>query len=123
MRLLLDAHISGRAVGRRLQDKGHDVRALDQEPEMEGLDDEGILLLATHERRILVTRDVDDFPRILRDWAEEARSHAGTILIYGIAHNEFDPIARGVERWLTARPDQDDWIDFPAVVDRDFATR
>jgi hypothetical protein len=29
MRLLLDAHISGRAVGRALAEAGHDVRTLD----------------------------------------------------------------------------------------------
>jgi hypothetical protein len=31
MRLLLDAHISGRTVGKALTEGGHDVRALDSE--------------------------------------------------------------------------------------------
>jgi hypothetical protein len=34
--ILLDAHISGRTVGKALTERGHDVRALGSEPELEG---------------------------------------------------------------------------------------
>ena len=91
---------------------------LDQEPQLEGLDDDEVLALATQEKRILVTHNVSDFPRILRDWATAQRSHAGVILVYGIAHAEFDVIVRGIERLLTARPSADRWVDFPAILDR-----
>jgi hypothetical protein len=121
VRLLLDAHVSGPNVGRRLEQNGHDVRALDQEPALEGLDDDEVLALATREQRILVTHNVADFPRILREWAAAQRSHAGVILVYGIDHSEFALIARGIERWLNLRPDQEDWTDFPAILDRRFA--
>jgi hypothetical protein len=80
-----------------------------------------VLALATTERRILVTHNVADFPRILREWAAAQRSHASVILVYGINHSEFALIARGVERWLQLRPDQADWTDFPAILDRRFA--
>ena len=123
MRLLLDAHVSGPSVGRRLEAAGHDVRALDQEPELEALVDEHVLALATGEHRILVTHNVSDFPRILRDWAAAGQSHAGVILVYGIDHYEFDLIVRGVRRWLELRPNQDEWLDHPAVLDHDFAGR
>lgn len=123
MRLLLDAHVSGPNVGRRLGRKGHEVRALDQEPELEGLDDDEVLGLASTEQRILVTHNVADFPRILRDWAAAQRSHAGIILVYGIDHSEFTLITGGIERWLELRPDQADWSDFPAILDRRFAQR
>lgn len=43
MRLLLDAHISGRMVGKALIEGGHDVRALDSEIEFEGLPDPEVL--------------------------------------------------------------------------------
>ena len=122
MRLLLDAHVSGARVGRRLAAAGHDVRALDQEPELEGLDDDAVLALATHERRILVTHNVADFPSILREWAAAGRSHAGVLLVYGISHDEFALVVRGVERWLQLRPTHEEWLDFPAVVDRAFAS-
>ena len=123
MRLLLDAHLSGPNVGRRLERNGHDVRALDQEPDLEGLDDDDVLALATSEQRILVTHNVADFPRILREWAAAQRTHAGVILVYGIDHSEFTLIIRGIERWLELRADQADWNDFPAILDRRFAQR
>ena len=123
MRLLLDAHVSGPKVGRRLERNGHDVRALDQEPALEGLDDDEVLALATTEQRILVTHNVADFPRILREWAAAQRAHAGVILVYGIDHSEFALIARGIERWLQLRPDQADRTDIPAILDRRFARR
>jgi predicted nuclease of predicted toxin-antitoxin system len=123
VRLLLDAHVSGPNVGRRLEQNGHDVRAVDQERALEGLDDDEVLALATSEQRILVTHNVADFPRILRDWAAAQRAHAGVILVYGIDHSEFALIVRGIERWLQLRPDQEDWSDFPAILDRRFARR
>jgi predicted nuclease of predicted toxin-antitoxin system len=122
VRLLLDAHVSGPKVGRRLQETGHDVRALDQELALEALDDDEVLALATSERRILVTHNVADFPRILREWAAAQRSHAGVILVYGIDHSEFALITQGIERWLELRPVHADWTDFPAILDRRRAT-
>jgi predicted nuclease of predicted toxin-antitoxin system len=123
VRLLLDAHVSGPKVGRRLEQNGHDLRALDQEPALEGLDDDEVLAVATTEQRILVTHNVADFPRILRDWAAAQRAHAGVILVYGIDHSEFALIARGIQRWLELRADEADWTDFPAILDRRFARR
>jgi predicted nuclease of predicted toxin-antitoxin system len=123
MRLLLDAHVSGPSVGGPLRDGGHDVRALDQEPELEGLDDEDVLALATADSRILVTHNVADFPEILREWAAGGRSHAGVILVYGIEHSEFGLILRGIERWLELRSRQEEWVDFPAIIGREFASR
>ena len=123
MRLLLDAHVSGPNVGRRLEQNGHDVRALDQERALEGLDDDEVLALATSDERILITHNVADFPRILRDWADAQRSHAGVILVYGIDQSEFALIVRGIELWLQLCPDQADWGDFAAILDRRFARR
>lgn len=116
MRFLLDAHVSGPEVGTRLRSAGHDVRALDQEPALEGLDDEDVLTLAGDDQRILITHDISDFPGILRDWAAEQRSHAGVILVYGIDHSEFDLVVQGVERWLDLHPQPETWTDL-AVVD------
>jgi predicted nuclease of predicted toxin-antitoxin system len=123
MRLLLDAHVSGPNVGRRLEKNGHDVRALDQEPALEGLDDDEVLSLAAAEERILVTPNIADFPGILREWAAAQRPHAGVILVYGIDHSEFALVVRGIERWVEMRPDHAEWRDLPVVLDRRFATR
>ena len=121
MRLLLDAHVSGPRVGRRLQSSGHDVRALDQEPALDGLDDEEVLAIAAVEQRVLVTHNVFDFPAIVRDWAAAQRSHAGVIVVYGIDHREFDVIVRGIERCLELDPEPASWRDLAMVVDRESA--
>lgn len=122
MRLLLDAHVSGPRVGHRLEAAGHDARALDREPALEGLDDEQVLMLASEDQRILVTHNIRDFPGILREWMGAQRAHAGVILVYGIDHSEFELIGRGIERWLELYPQAASWIDLAAVLDRDFAS-
>lgn len=99
------------------------MRALDQEPALEGLEDDEVLRLAATEQRILVTYNVADFPRILRDWPAAQRAHAGVTLVDGIDHSKFALIARGVERRLELRPAEAGWSDFPAILDRRFARR
>jgi predicted nuclease of predicted toxin-antitoxin system len=123
VRFLLDAHVSGPRIGRRLREAGHDVRALDQEQALEGLDDEEVLALASHEERILVTHNIRDFPEILREWGAAQRAHAGAILVYGVDLREFNVVARGIERCLESYPEPADWIDLGVVVNRDSGTR
>jgi hypothetical protein len=118
LRLLLDAHVSGRAIGRGLRESGHDVLALDEHRELEGLDDPAVLELAALEERILVTFNVRDFPDILQQWAGERRSHAGCVIVVGIAQNELGLILRLLTRELTARPDQAAWENQPVFLAR-----
>lgn len=113
--------MSGPRVGARLSAAGHDVRSLDQEPALEGLDDDDVLALAAAEERILVTHNIRDFPAILREWAAAQRTHSGTILVYGIDHREFDLILRGIERSLGSYPQPEAWHDLAIVVSRGFA--
>jgi predicted nuclease of predicted toxin-antitoxin system len=110
MRLLLDAHISGRTVGKALTESGHDVRALDSEVELEGLSDPEVLMLAAAEGRVLVTANIRDFEPLLREWAGEGRSHAGVILVPSSVRNEaFAVLISGVEKTL-ADTGQEVWI-------------
>lgn len=88
MRILLDAHISGRTVGKVLTENGHNVRAIDAEPELEGLSDPELLELATAEGRILVTANIRDFEPLLREWAGESHSHTGVIMVPSSVRNE-----------------------------------
>lgn len=111
MRILLDAHVSGRAIARALRDGGHDVRAPSEEPTLEGLDDPAVLELAVAEGRILVTHDVKDFALLLRLRAEAGRSHAGCVLVHGMAHHEFGRVLPGLDRLFRDRPTQEDWQD------------
>jgi hypothetical protein len=116
VRLLLDAHVSGRRVGPQLRRRGHDVRAIDGEPALEGLDDELLLALARDDRRILVTFNIHDFPSIVREWASAGRPHAGVILVYGLGTHEYGRIARGVEQALAQHSRQTDWADLTEIV-------
>ena len=111
MRILLDAHISGRTVGKALTEGGHDVRALDSEMELEGLSDPEVLELATAEGRVLVTANIRDFEPLLREWAGESRPHTGMILVPASVKNEaFGVLISGVQETL-ADITQEGWID------------
>ena len=111
MRILLNAHISGRTVGKALIEGGHDVRALDSEMELEGLSDPEVLELAATEGRVLVTANIRNFEPILREWAGESRSHAGLILVPSSVRNEsFGVLISGVEETLM-NTRQAGWVD------------
>ena len=118
MRLFLDAHVSGRRVARALRKDGHDVRAADEERDLDGMSDEDLLALATSEERILVTFNVADFPDIARRWAEQGRPHHGCASVVGIDHSEFGTIIRIINRTLAARPDMKEWRDHTVFVAR-----
>lgn len=109
MRLLLDHNLSGRRIGAPLRAAGHDVRALQEEPDAEGLDDPDVLALAAAEERIVVTRNSRDFGPLAREWAELGRVHAGMILTWSFDHSRFTEIVDGVERYLAAYPRREDW--------------
>src|SRR5215204_1147192 len=103
MKILLDAHISGRTVGKALIESCHDVRALDSEPE--------VLELAVAEGRVLVTANIRDFEPLLREWAGEGRPHAGMMLVPSSVKNEaFGVLISGVEETI-ADTDQEEWVD------------
>ncbi|MGH7903244.1 MAG: DUF5615 family PIN-like protein [Candidatus Dormibacteraceae bacterium] len=118
MRLLLDAHLSGRVIGRHLRKLGHDVIAIDEDPGLEGIDDEEVLALATREGRVLVTHNVHDFPEILRQWAEEGRDHAGCVVLVGIGLHRFGPLIRTLEATLQRLPGQQDWVNCSMLAGR-----
>lgn len=118
MRLLLDHDVSGPQVGARLAARGHDVRALDQEPRNAGLADDAVLRLAAAEDRIVVTHDVNTFPALLRDFGERGEPHAGAIVVVGIRSRDFDLMVRAVQTQLGCYPRQQQWRNLAV-----FATR
>jgi hypothetical protein len=114
LRLFLDAHISGRVIAEALRKRGHDVRSADQERGLDGWDDEHLLELAAGEDRIMVTFNVRDFPRIVGEWAESGRHHAGCLLLVNLDHRQFGEILRMLDAALATRPEQGDWRDYTA---------
>jgi predicted nuclease of predicted toxin-antitoxin system len=114
--LLLDHDVSGPRVGARLTARGHDVRALDQEPEHAGLADDEVLRLAAGDRRIVVTHDVNTFPPLLREFAERGEQHAGAMVLVGIRSRDFNLIVQAVEVWLARYLEQEQWRDLTVFV-------
>lgn len=114
MRLFLDAHVSTRRVARVLRERGHEVRAADEEHALDGYEDERLLELATVEQRVMVTFNVRDFARIVAQWGAAGRTHAGCLMVVGIDHAEFGLIVRVIESAIRARLRQADWIDYSA---------
>ncbi len=107
MRLMLDAHISGSKVGHALENLGHDVKATEK---VEGVPDSTLLEMTTGESRVLVTHNVGDFLRILRERVPE-RSHAGLVLIpHSIGLNDFGAIINGIHETLSDLS-QEEWVD------------
>jgi predicted nuclease of predicted toxin-antitoxin system len=110
VKLFLDAHISARRVATRLREHVHDVRAADEERELDGCSDEQLLALAAGEERIFITFDVKDFSTIARRWAEAGRDHAGCAIFVGVDHSEFGTIIAAVTREIEAHPVTSDWV-------------
>jgi len=121
VRLFLDAHVSARRIATTLR-RQHDVRAADEERELDGWEDERLLVLAAEEGRIMVTFNVADFARITTEWAAAGRSHAGCLVIVGIDHGEFGLILRVIEHAIASRPDQESWHDYTAWGTRSVTT-
>jgi Domain of unknown function (DUF5615) len=118
VQLFLDAHISGPRIATALRAEGHDVRAADEERDLDGATDEELLSLAAGEGRIFVTFDVKDFPVIARRWAEAGREHAGCAIVVGIGHGEFGAILESLGAQLNALSKQEDWTDHTLFVSR-----
>lgn len=101
-----------------MKELGHDVLAVAEERDLDGCPDEEIMEIASVQRRILVTFDAADFPRICRDWIEAGKSHWGCAVVVGIRHHEFGAIVQALEGTFQTRADPKDWRDFLAFVSR-----
>ena len=110
MRVLLDAHVSSRHLGRKLAAAGHDVLALDQDETLSRLADEDVLMLAAELERIVITHNVRHFVTLARNRAEARRSHAGMILVT-LPHTAYGALLRRLEQAFATRPGNADWID------------
>jgi hypothetical protein len=116
LRILLDAHLSARRIAEPLRTAGHEVRALQEERELDGLDDALVLELAAADGRILVTRNSRHFAPLVARWASEGRDHAGCILIWSLGHAEFGAIVAGIEQLFADRPRQEAWVGITLAV-------
>jgi len=111
VRIILDAHVSGKRVGAGLRLQGHDVRAVDEGRALEGLGDSELLDLATEDGRALVTFNVRDFVPLIVERASLSRPHAGVLLVpNSIRHQDFGLIVSSVHAAL-AGASPETWLD------------
>ena len=110
MRLLLDEHYSPR-VAVQLRQRGHDVVAARDRPELRGLNDAHLFTLMPAERRAIVTEDAADFLPLVRAAIVRGTDHFGVVLT---SPRQFPRTSRAIGRlvatldaFLTARPADD----------------
>ncbi|HEX6512594.1 MAG TPA: DUF5615 family PIN-like protein [Chloroflexota bacterium] len=118
LRLLLDAHVSGRVIAPALRAEGHDVVAINEEPLLDSIEDRQVLGTAAKQQRILVTFDKEDFPDILREWAEAGLQHAGCVILVGIDPSEFGLIVGLLRQAFSRFPEADAWVNLPLILGR-----
>lgn len=78
MRLCLDEHYSAH-IAPALRERGHDVSAVQERPELRGLGDRELLTTLQAERSALLTENVADFMPIVQDLAARREDHWGVV--------------------------------------------
>lgn len=78
--LLLDEMLSP-TIADQLRQRGHDVYAITERPDLVGLPDEQVLVLGSDEDRVVVTLNIADFAALNSVWHSQGRSHAGLVYV------------------------------------------
>jgi hypothetical protein len=78
VRLCLDEHYSAR-IPEALRDRGHDVIAVSERPELRGLGDRELLTVLQADKRALLTENVADFMPLLHELAARREDHWGVV--------------------------------------------
>ncbi len=99
MRLLLD-EMWPPELARQLRDRGHDVVAVAERPDLVGMPDAAIFAAAGREGRAIVTENVADFRPLAAADVSAGRAHPGLVLTSNRQFPRHDP--RTLGRMLTA---------------------
>ena len=78
MKLLLD-EMWAPAIAEALRDRGHEVVAVAERPDLRGLPDEAIFDAAQAEGRVIVTENVVDYRPLAADAMRAGRPHPGLV--------------------------------------------
>jgi hypothetical protein len=78
VRLLLDEHYS-KQIAQQLRDRGHDVVAVTERPDLAGLRDDQLLDAMAAEGRAIVTENWSDFHRLIRQATASGAAHHGVV--------------------------------------------
>ncbi len=108
MRLLLDEMFPP-AVARALRERGHDVVAVKERPELTALSDPELFEIAQREERVIVTENVVDFMPLDGRCRVAGRDHHGLVFILKESlprkRSQFiGTMVRKLEAWLHTQP-------------------
>jgi hypothetical protein len=78
LRLLLDEHYSP-LIAEQLRERGHDVVAVVERPDLTGRSDGELLSLMATERRAILTENWGDFQRELQNAVVVGQTHYGVV--------------------------------------------
>ena len=110
MKLLLDEQLPP-DIARRLSERGHDVIAVGERPDLISAEDETLLTVSTAERRALLTNNVRDFVPIATRWAGDGRSQYGLLLVSDRtlrrSRNTIGAYVKAIDRVLRDHPADD----------------
>jgi hypothetical protein len=123
LRLLLDEHFSPE-IARQLRDRGHEVVAVAERPELRGRPDRVHFASMSHERRVIVTRHLGDFRPLLAGALRSGTQTYGLICVprrFASSLAEIGRLVHALEALLESHPDDDAvvkrggeiWLDDP----------
>jgi predicted nuclease of predicted toxin-antitoxin system len=113
----LDEHLSGRVIGKALEERGHDVKSISGDKKLEGSEDGEVFELAISEERVLVTANVSDFMPLVIGLNESGLSHSGCLFIPNSFRNEnFGAIISAIENQLEKASGE--WVDLVIWIER-----
>lgn len=109
LRLLLDEHLSP-AVARQLRDRGHDVLAAAERPELRGRPDRVHFASLPEQQRAIVTRDLGDFRPLLAEALRSGAKTYGLVCVperFPLSRRAFGRLVGALEHLLRTHPDVD----------------
>lgn len=109
MRLLLDEHFSPQ-IARRLREKGHDVVAVGEHPELRGRSDRVHFATAPDQRRAIATRNVGDFRPLLATSLRSGARTYGLVCVsarFSLTREGIGRLVRALEALLEDHPDDE----------------
>jgi len=114
LKLLLDEMLSP-AIARALRARGHDVEAVKEHPDWEGLADPDLVALARRERRAIVTTNLRDFRMLhVERVTPGAAGHAGLVFVSTtrqLNSAAIGPLVAALEAKLAEYPGEQDLAD------------
>jgi predicted nuclease of predicted toxin-antitoxin system len=110
VRLLLDEHFSPE-IARRLRDRGHDVIAVKEHPELIGRPDRVHFASMPEQRRAIVTQDLGDFRPLLAEAMRTGTTTYGLVCVparASLSRSAIGQVVTALEHLLAEHPGDGD---------------